>query len=265
MKNIICFLLILISSAVSSSNWELHVDEKSTDYAGVSIGNGQLGCVSTRELFSCKEIVLNGVYDYVFKGGVSRIVGAMDFMHLDLFCDNEQVTYKNCDDWSQTINMYEGYLETHFVFKNKVEVSYQMRAMRHLPHVVLYSIQVRAIKSCKIEFKNEIIFPDRLKNTKTIYKKMRDLEAYMPVLSSGAETFTGLFRLASSTSFIVDKYEQENIFSNQGLKTQTMSYVFELNQGETKDFDVVGAVCCSKDTPTPQLDAERMEIGRAHV
>lgn len=260
MKQLFLCICILISTTIYSNNWELSVNNKSKEYAGIAIGNGQLGCVSTTELFSCKEIVMNGVYDYVYQGDVSRIVGAMDFMHLNLYCDNEEVTYQNCDNWSQTINMREAYLETHFVYKNKVDITYQMRALRHLPHMVLTSIQVKALKSCQIEFQNKIRFPNRLNKTKTLFKEMRDLEAYMPVLSSSAETYTGLFQLGSSTAFIVEKSEQEKIISNKESLHQTMSYIFDLVANERKVFDVIGAVCSTQDTPTPQLDAERMVV-----
>jgi protein-glucosylgalactosylhydroxylysine glucosidase len=81
MKHVILLFLFFLNVFplhkvfANADNWCIEVSSKE-NYNGVTLANGRIGLVSGADLFAVSEIVLNGVFDKEYAGGVSRMVRA---------------------------------------------------------------------------------------------------------------------------------------------------------------------------------------------
>ena len=139
MKHIITFILFFtLSCSIQAEtrekeNWCIQTTSRE-NYNGVTLANGRIGLVSYNDLFSVKEIILNGVYDKEYEDGVSRIVRAPNFTNLSLKINRVEVNLSTIKDWRQMLDMKEAYLQTTFNHDG-TEISYTLRALRNLPYM----------------------------------------------------------------------------------------------------------------------------------
>lgn len=266
MKNISLLFFLLtfffslnIVGADGKSGWCISTTSKE-NYNGVTLANGRIGLVSGTELFSLAEIVLGGVYDKEYAGGVSKMVRAPKFTEIQLKIDGTVVDSSNTDDWKQTLNMREAYLHTSVIYKG-TKITYTMRALRNLPYMTLTVIELTPNKDIDIEVSNSTFFHEEQQKTSSHFKMMRDMEAYMPVFVSEAHTLTGMHKLATCSSFIFDSNNWDNDFIRQVKGDEhSISFVKKLFKNKTYRFALVGAVCSTRDFVDPKSEAERMVV-----
>ena len=250
----ICCFCELASS--QTSGWEI-VAKSKEKYNGVTVANGRIGLVSGKDLFSVSDIVLNGVFDKEYEGGVSRVVRGPIFTNLSIKVDDAKITNDNITDWSQTLNMKEAYINTSFKFDDKVKVDYSIMALRNLPYMGIIVVDVTPLEDITFSATNITLFPEELNNGKTRYQVLRDAENIMPVYVSEATSRTGMHKLATCSAFLFDK---DVVETTSDAKNESMSFAKKLKKGETFRFALIGSNCSSRDFQDAKAEAERMTV-----
>ena len=258
----ITFLLLLFPASAANhvpDGWCIETQSRE-NYNGVTLANGRIGLVSGADLFAVSEIVLNGVYDREYAGGVSRLVRAPLYTGLQLKIEGHPVDHAAVSHWKQSLDMRHASLTTSVQYHG-VRIEYTLRALRNLPFMSLGEIAITPDKDVDIELVNKVSFPEELRDGKSHFKMMRDAEAYMPVLVAEAESLTGMQQLATCSAFLfepgtVGEADTRKVKGEEG----NASFSKRLKKGETFRCALVGAACSSRDFADPKGEAERMVV-----
>lgn len=258
----ITFLLFLFPASAANhvpDGWCIETQSRE-NYNGVTLANGRIGLVSGADLFAVSEIVLNGVYDREYAGGVSRLVRAPLYTGLQLKIEGQPVDHAAVSHWKQSLDMRRASLTTSVQYHG-VRIEYTLRALRNLPFMSLGEIAITPDKDVDIELVNKVSFPEELRDGKSHFKMMRDAEAYMPVLVAEAESLTGMQQLATCSAFLfepgtVGEADTRKVKGEEG----NASFSKRLKKGETFRCALVGAACSSRDFADPKGEAERMVV-----
>lgn len=265
MKSLAVFItfLLLLSPASAANHvpdgWCIETQSRE-NYNGVTLANGRIGLVSGADLFAVSEIVLNGVYDREYAGGVSRLVRAPLYTGLQLKIEGQPVDHAAVSHWKQSLDMRHASLTTSVQYHG-VRIEYTLRALRNLPFMSLSEIAITPDKDVDIELVNKVSFPEELRDGKSHFKMMRDAEAYMPVLVAEAESLTGMQQLATCSAFLFEsgtagEADTRKVKGEEG----NASFSKRLKKGETFRCALVGAACSSRDFADPKGEAERMVV-----
>lgn len=258
----ITFLLLLFPASAANhvpDGWCIETQSRE-NYNGVTLANGRIGLVSGADLFAVSEIVLNGVYDREYAGGVSRLVRAPLYTRLQLKIEGQPVDHAAVSHWKQSLDMRHASLTTSVQYHG-VRIEYTLRALRNLPFMSLGEIAITPDKDVDIELVNKVSFPEELRDGKSHFKMMRDAEAYMPVLVAEAESLTGMQQLATCSAFLFEprtagEADTRKVKGEEG----NASFSKRLKKGETFRCALVGAACSSRDFADPKGEAERMVV-----
>ena len=258
----ITFLLLLFPASAANhvpDGWCIEIQSRE-NYNGVTLANGRIGLVSGADLFAVLEIVLNGVYDREYAGGVSRLVRAPLYTGLQLKIEGQPVDHAAVSHWKQSLDMRHASLTTSVQYHG-VRIEYTLRALRNLPFMSLGEIAITPDKDVDIELVNKVSFPEELRDGKSHFKMMRDAEAYMPVLVAEAESLTGMQQLATCSAFLFEpgtagEADTRKVKGEEG----NASFSKRLKKGETFRCALVGAACSSRDFADPKGEAERMVV-----
>lgn len=258
----ITFLLLLFSASAANhvpDGWCIETQSRE-NYNGVTLANGRIGLVSGADLFAVSEIVLNGVYDREYAGGVSRLVRAPLYTGLQLKIEGQPVDHAAVSHWKQSLDMRHASLTTSVQYHG-IRIEYTLRALRNLPFMSLGEIAITPDKDVDIELVNKVSFPEELRDGKSHFKMMRDAEAYMPVLVAEAESLTGMQQLATCSAFLFEpgtagEADIRKVKGGDG----NASFSKRLKKGETFRCALVGAACSSHDFADPKGEAERMVV-----
>lgn len=258
----ITFLLLLFPASAANhvpDGWCIETQSRE-NYNGVTLANGRIGLVSGADLFAVSEIVLNGVYDREYAGGVSRLVRAPLYTGLQLKIEGQPVDHATVSHWKQSLDMRHASLTTSVQYHG-VRIEYTLRALRNLPFMSLGEIAITPDKDVDIELVNKVSFPEELRDGKSHFKMMRDAEAYMPVLVAEAESLTGMQQLATCSAFLFEpgtagEADTRKVKGEEG----NASFSKRLKKGETFRCALVGAACSSRDFADPKGEAERMVV-----
>lgn len=258
----ITFLLLLFPASAANhvpDGWCIETQSRE-NYNGVTLANGRIGLVSGADLFAVSEIVLNGVYDREYAGGVSRLVRAPLYTGLQLKIEGQPVDHAAVSHWKQSLDMRHASLTTSVQYHG-VRIEYTLRALRNLPFMSLGEIAITPDKDVDIELVNKVSFPEELRDGKSHFKMMRDAEAYMPVLVAEAESLTGMQQLATCSAFLFEpgtagEADTRKVKGEEG----NASFSKRLTKGKTFRCALVGAACSSRDFADPKGEAERMVV-----
>lgn len=258
----ITFLLLLFPASAANhvpDGWCIETQSRE-NYNGVTLANGRIGLVSGADLFAVSEIVLNGVYDREYAGGVSRLVRAPLYTGLQLKIEGQPVDHAAVSHWKQSLDMRHASLTTSVQYHG-VRIEYTLRALRNLPFMSLGEIAITPDKDVDIELVNKVSFPEELRDGKSHFKMMRDAEAYMPVLVAEAESLTGMQQLATCSAFLFEpgtagEADTRKVKGEEG----NASFSKRLKKGETFRCALVGAACSSRDFADQKGEAERMVV-----
>ena len=252
-------LLISLPSFALKAEDEWNITAHSQEnYNGVTLANGRIGLVGGAELFSISEIVLNGVYDKEYAGGVSRIVRAPLFTQLSLKINGTEISNQNISNWRQNLNMKEASMTTTVDYQG-TSISYTLRALRQLPYMMLGEVNITPKQTIELEVTNSTSYPEELQQCRTHFKLMRDAEVLMPVNVSEAVSRTGMHRLSTCTSFLFDK-ERHTRNDIQPCDSTGMRFQRTLKAGQTYRFALIGSVCTSRNFYDPKNESERMVV-----
>jgi len=234
--------------------WNLFANSRE-NYFGVAMANGKIGIVTNDTPLKTKEIILNGVYEPNPKNGISRVVKGIEFLNLHLSIDNQLVEGVNIDHWSQLVSMKDGTSTTSFQFKDVAQINYTLLANRALPYAAMAIVEIMPMKDIEISAFNYVVVPEELKNVKSEFKVMKKKNYGIPLFKTTAQTNTGKWSIATSTTFLFDGVAESVI-----EKESEVGFTKKLLKGKKYRFAIAGGICNSKDILDPSNEAERQAI-----
>jgi len=270
MKNIaLTFIGILLFStftfAQQDDGWTIEATNiDPSNYFGVTVANGVIGLVSSAEPLQVHETVLNGVYDYYGRGRVSNILKGFNFAGMFLDVDGVRISRENISGYRQVLDMQHASISTHFRHSDKVEVTYTIRALRHLPFTSLVDVEVKALKDVEISPASIIEAPDILRDVRQYYSHIDRPHVNIPLLTSVGESPTGKHIVAASNSIIFPGAHGEDIpalvHEDWDANQHWLRFRKNIKAGETFSFSVVGSETSTEHFEDPHNEAERLTI-----
>ncbi len=255
-------LFLVMQVNAQNSGWVLEADEiNPNNYYGVTVANGMVGIVSSAEPLKVSDTVLNGVYDYYGRGRVSNILRGFNFAGMNLDVDGERINQNNISNMSQKLNMRQAYFETIFTFDDKVEVTYRVRSLRHLPFTSLIDMEVKALQDVTIKPASVIEAPDHLRDVRNYYAVIDRPHVQIPLMTSVAESPTGKHTIAVSNSFLFDEESMPNYVHEDWDHNMHLTHVTkELSAGETYRFSIVSSATSTEHYDDAHGEAERLSV-----
>ncbi|HJW30847.1 MAG TPA: hypothetical protein VJ508_16545 [Saprospiraceae bacterium] len=258
------FIVLFISKADGQDAWKITAKDIQADqYYGVTVANGMIGIVSSPDPLTVKDVVLNGVYDNYQRGRVSNILKVFNHVNMRLEVDGQQISRKNIEGYTQTLDMEHAELETSFSAFGKIQVDHRMMALRHLPYSALSVITLTALDNIEVTPMSVIQAPDHLQDVHNTYSEIDRPHITIPLMTSEAMSPTGTIKVVASNSFIFDEphgQEPDIIHEDWDFNLHLMKFKIKLHKGQTYRFAVVSTVCSSVGQADPLNEAERLTI-----
>jgi len=258
------FLLFTTSGLLKAQDTGWMIEAESIDpsnYYGVTAANGMIGIVSSAEPLKVSDTVLNGVYDSYGRGRTSNILRGFNFAGMDLDVDGERISSNNITNVRQTLNMRDAYFETTFEMEGKVEVTYRVRALRHLPFTSLIDMEITALDDVSIRPASVIEAPNHLRDVRNYYAVIDRPHVQIPLFSSVADSPTGKHTIAVSNSFLFEEDHMPGyVHEDWDHNMHRVHLEKQLEQGETYRFSVVSSATSTEHFDDPFSSAERLTV-----
>jgi len=256
--------LVLIAQNFEKSPW--HIQAKDIDpnnYYGLTCANGMIGLVSSSEPMKVTDVVLNGVYDYYQRGRVSNILKTFNHVNMNLDVDGIRINRNNISNYAQTLDMQKAALTTTFDVGTKVSVKHTMMALRHLPFTSMIMVEISAKEDCEITPMSVIEAPNHLNDIRNYYAEIDRPHVKISLMTSVAQSPSGLHKLAASSSFIFEEphgSEPDIIHEDWDYNMHLAKFRKKLKAGETYKFSVVASAVSTEHYDDPHNEAERLTI-----
>ncbi len=253
-----------VAQDLDQSPW--HIQAKDIDpnnYYGVTCANGMVGLVSSAEPMKVTDVVLNGVYDYYQRGRVSNILKTFNHVNMNLDVDDRRVSQSNISNYAQTLDMKKAALTTTFDVGTKASVKHTMMALRHLPFTSMIMVEITAKEDVEITPMSVIEAPNHLNDVRNYYAEIDRPHVKIPLLTSVAESPSGLHKVAASNSFIFEEphgNEPDIIHEDWDYTMHLAKFYKKLKAGETYKFSIVASAVSTEHYNDPQNEAERLTI-----
>jgi len=269
MTNKILLSTLLLSCLSSylfaqNTNWQIEAtDINPNDYYGITVANGMVGLVSSPDPMKVLDVVLNGVYDDYGRGRVSNILKTFNHVNMDLDVDGRRVGQKDIKNYKQVLDMHDAILTTTFEVADKLNVKHQMLSLRHLPYTSLIIVEITAKKDVDIIPIAKIEAPDHLRNVRNYYSEIDRPHVLIPLLTSVAESPSGEFEVAASSSFIFNEAhgtEPKVIHEDWDFNMHLAKFKKHLKKGETYQFALVASTVSGMQYKDPFNESERLTI-----
>lgn len=240
----ICLVLSLVAIKAQDP-WEITVsDINPNDYYGATVANGQLGLVSSPEPLKVGRVVLGGVYDIYGRGRVDNFVHGINMLDIDMRIDGSSVKASNVTDYTQTLNMFDGFMESSFNFKNKAHVVSKYASMRHLPYSCIEEVTISSYQDIKLSIENIITVHESMNRTNEFFTTVKNgIDSYC-ISTTTAYTPTKGIQIGASAVIIPDPaYDHPGIthLSNRGTGIHSQQFVIELKAGQSYTFHILGS------------------------
>jgi protein-glucosylgalactosylhydroxylysine glucosidase len=232
-------------------------------YYGVTVANGQIGIVSSAEVFKVKEVVLAGAYDLYGRGRVSNFLKSFNLLNMNLKIDDKKLDNTNTSNIKQELDMQHASFTTSFDYKDIAAVSYTYYALRHLPYSVLMDITVTAKKSITVGCESVMEAPDALKDVQNYYNEIDRPHTTISLLTSSAKSPTGKLLMCASNAFIFSEKhgsEPRVIHEMWDNNMHLAKFSKKMNAGESYRYSIVGSSITSAHHDDPLNEAERLTI-----
>lgn len=256
---ILCFPIVR-----AQDPWVLRADSiDKENYYGISIGNGMLGLVSSAEPLKLKEVVLAGLYDRYGDGRVASTVSTFNLLDIRLAIGWQDVTPFDVSNFTQQLNMRNGTFTGFFDFKDIASVKYTYYALRQLPHTVMLDVTVKAHKKTAVLAENIVQTPAAFRNNQNYYNEVNPTHAYIPLLTTVAQTPSGNATVVTSNTFIFpEKHGEEPrvLHEMRNTNSHLMQFTRNLKEGEEYTFSLIGNLLSSEHVTDPYNQAERLAI-----
>ena len=256
--------LLLAVPAFAQDPWILEAEDINPDnYYGITVSNGQIGLVSSPEPMKIKETVIAGLYDVYGAGRVESTISAFNLLDASLSIGWQDINADNISNFRQRLDMREGAFTGSFDFKDLASVSYTYRALRHLPNMVLMDITVKAHQKTALVAKNYQRTPAAFRNNRNYFNDMTPPKAYIPIMTTVADSPSGKSEIAASTAFMFPdaRWEEPDVLHQmRDTDCHHMEFTRKLEAGDEYTFSIIGSLFSSEEVEDPYNQAERMVI-----
>lgn len=269
MKSIFKFSLILLccfslsSVTVAGQDlWKLRAEEiNETNYYGETVANGMIGIVSSAVPLKSKEIILAGVYDKFGRGRVSNFLPSFNLLDVEMVVNGVRVNKNTITNFRQELDMKSGEFKGCFEIPTVAQVEYTYRALRHLPHNVMLSINVLPYKDGGIAVDNMMSTPVSLREDMHYFNQVSSPFGLVSLLTSVAKTPSQNTTVAASSAFLFSEADKPVVTHH--MKDNNMhqtTFMKDLKANQTYRFSIVGSLFSSVQVPDPYNQAERSTI-----
>ncbi len=261
---------ILAVSLFAQDEWSITVDpDAGESYFGVTMANGMVGLVSSPEPFKVKEVVLNGAFDTYGRGRVSNIMQVFNTANVEFtnpkFTEEEKNAYKelfsNPISHKQTINFRYGEF-TSTVSYEAMDITYTLRALRHLPFTNMVQVEVKAKKEVELAPASVMTAPEVLRDLGNYFTTV-DVPGreQIPMMTSTAQSPTGKLEVAAAVSIIIEGEEHPHLIHQElNYNDHKVKFYKKLKKGESLKFTTFGSVVTSEHFADPRNEAERLTL-----
>ena len=243
----------------ADSSWHITANDTS-NYAGITLANGRIGLLASKEPFKVKSIILNNVFDKESVQGVSRIMKGINFANIDLSIDGVEIDETNISNWKQVLNMKEASLTTSFDYRKKAKISYTIYALRGMPYSGFIKVNIESLENIKVLVAGKILCPKEYLNPVNTFDAKVDLDVIMPLLQTTAKGSFSNHTLASTATFIFKDAWPElkhNLISDYDNE---LTFEKNIRKGESYEFAWAGATASTQDFNDPLSETARMAI-----
>jgi len=263
MKNLLLIFCFLFGVRVwASDGWNISVSElDANNYYGVTLGNGQLGLVTSPNPLKVSRIVLGGVYDIYGRGRVSNFIQGINMLDVDLKIDGEPVTFGAVSDYSQNLDMFDGLFSGRFDYSDKASVVYTYTALRHLPYSCILKVTIEPRKDICLNVENTIRVHESLRNPSEYFTTVKNGMDSYNVMTTTAYTPTCKLELGASSVLLLDaSYDLPAIshLSTKGVGMHSQMFDIKLKAGKPYSFFVLGATVSSEMNADVRNELERL-------
>lgn len=261
-----CFIFILLFLSVclhaTDTGWKLVANNPYDSYVGAPVANGGIGLLPWKEPFSVRHVILNHVFENGGEHGVSRVLRGINPFKLRMEVDGREVNEQNIDSWRQEIDMKRATHTTSFAVPQKMEVKYEVMALRNMPYAGMILVEATALTDCHLQVTQHTEVPDEYAAPSMACTKLEGGQAGQYVLSVSAPSRYGTHRVTGSAGFVFDK----DAFHYQVDKAaHQMSLNRHLKRGETVRFTLLGTVCSTRDFADPFGESVRQIVYANYV
>ncbi len=257
-------LLMLAARSQSQDAWKINTSRiDPSNYYGVTVANGQIGIVSSSEIFKIKEVVLAGAYDLYGRGRVSNFLKSFNLLNMYMEINGSRISNADASNMQQELNMQHGSFTTSFNYKDLATVTYSYYALRNLPYSVLMDISISAKKDLQLGSASIMEAPDALKEVQNYYNEIDRPHTTISLLTSTAKSPTGKLLMCASNTFIFSEThgnEPRVIHEMWDNNMHLMKFSKKIKAGETYSYSIVGSSITSAHHNDPLNEAERLTI-----
>lgn len=257
-------LCIIYISSSAQNPWRITATQiNPSNYYGITVANGQIGIVSSAEVFKVKDVVLAGAYDLYGRGRVSNFLKSFNLLNMYLEIDGRRLGNADATNMKQELDMQHASFTTSFDYRDVATISYTYYALRQLPYSVLMDISITAKKNIGIAGASVMEAPDALKDVQNYYNEIDRPHTTISLLTSSAKSPTGKLLMCASNSFIFPEQhgrEPRVIHEMWDNNMHLVKFSRKINAGETYRYSIVGSSITSAHHDDPLNEAERLTI-----
>lgn len=169
--------------------------------------------------------------------------------------DGQVVDGTHISGWEQCILLKEALHQTRFVYANKLEVSYNICALRSMPYAGLVQVKVKALAPVDLSVENGAEVPDEYLQPRVQRKSIQDYGLHLKLLRTSALTRHRNLQVSATSAFI---FENDTKVEESGDKRNVFTKY--LKTGEDFSFALLGAVCSQRDFIDPCNESDREVI-----
>ena len=151
--------------------------------------------------------------------------------------------------------MKEALHQTRFVYANKLEVSYNICALRSMPYAGLVQVKVKALAPVDLSVENGAEVPDEYLQPRIQRKSIQDYGLHLKLLRTSALTRHRNLQVSATSAFIF-----ENDTKVEESDNKRNIFTKYLKTGEDFSFALLGAVCSQRDFIDPCNESDREVI-----
>ena len=145
--------------------------------------------------------------------------------------------------------------QTRFVYANKLEVSYNICALRSMPYAGLVQVKVKALAPVDLSVENGAEVPDEYLQPRIQRKSIQDYGLHLKLLRTSALTRHRNLQVSATSAFIF-----ENDTKVEESDNKRNIFTKYLKTGEDFSFALLGAVCSQRDFIDPCNESDREVI-----
>ena len=169
--------------------------------------------------------------------------------------DGQVVDGTHISGWEQCILLKEALHQTRFVYANKLEVSYNICALRSMPYAGLVQVKVKALAPVDLSVGNGAEVPDEYLQPRIQRKSIQDYGLHLKLLRTSALTRHRNLQVSATSAFIF-----ENDTKVEESDNKRNIFTKYLKTGEDFSFALLGAVCSQRDFIDPCNESDREVI-----